>query len=128
LSDDGIVLKGRVTSGVGEGAKYVRLYRSVIQRYLGIDPYPGTLNIDFGRDISDLLARLKGRLIPPPEEKYVAVIAYRASVNGKIVYAVRPCITKHGWNILEIIADTNLRREFGLRDGDLVEIIIYREI
>ncbi len=126
MREDRIVLRGRVISGLGEGAKYVLIYRDIIRRYLGIDPYPGTLNIDFGKDLSDILASISGRMIPPPHNGFVPVIAYRGSMNGLTVYAVRPCITRHGWNVLELIAGVNLRERFGLRDGDQVEIVIYR--
>jgi riboflavin kinase len=121
-----IKLRGRVISGLGVGAKYVNIYRDVIRKYLGIDPYPGTLNIDVGFDASRILADLKTKILPPPRSGLGAVIVYKGIIfSSKRVYVLKPCITKHGWNVLEVIADENLRRKYGLKDGDYIEITIF---
>ncbi len=125
---DTITLKGVVVSGLGEGAKYVEKYKGVIKKYLGIDPYPGTLNIDIKRDLTDLLPYIQGILVPPPSNGYAPIIAYKARMFNDTVYVVKPCITRHGWNIIEVIARDNLRRKYGLKNGDLVEIVIYRRM
>jgi riboflavin kinase len=121
---DKIILNGKVISGLGVGAKYVRLYRRVFEKYLGLDPYPGTLNVDVGRDVSSILAGVPAKIIPPPLPDYAAVIAYKASIGGVRVYVIKPCITKYDWSILEIISEYNLRRRFNLHDGSEISIII----
>ncbi len=119
---------GKVVSGVGEGARYVALYRRVLSLVLGIDPYPGTLNIDVGRNVYRALVFLRPRVIPPPSRGYRPVLAYRARVsrNGVYVdgYIVVPCVTVHGENILEFIAETSVREKLGLSDGDEVEVLV----
>jgi len=119
-----IRLRGRVVSGLGEGAKYVLLYREAFIRYLGINPYPGTLNIDVGHDASEALAKAKSIAIPPPSPGYGEVHAYRAFFNGLQVYVIKPVITRHSRNIIEVVSSLNLRRKLGLRDGSLVEVVV----
>ncbi len=120
-----IVLEGVVVSGLGVGAKYVRLYRELFIKYLGIDPYPGTLNVDVGRDVSWVLADIPAKIIPPPFPGYSPVIAYRGRIDSEEVYVLKPCITEHGWNILEIISKYKLREKLKLRDGSLIKLVIH---
>lgn len=122
-----IKLKGKIVSGLGVGAKYVQLYRGVFNKYLGIDPYPGTLNIDIGQDFFIYTKKLKAKIIPPPRKGLGCVLAYPGILMGIKIYVIKPCITNHGWNILEIISDKNLRKTLNLKDNDIVEIIIYDE-
>ena len=46
-----VVLTGRVKSGLGEGRYYMsqKGYRAQFAKRLGIDPYPGTLNLRLSR-------------------------------------------------------------------------------
>lgn len=124
LNIEKIRLRGKVISGLGVGRKYVELYRQMINKYLGIDPFPGTLNIDVGHDVSEVLAKTTSKLIPPPFPGYGAVIAYKGYIEDIEVYVIKPCITSHGWNILEIISEKNLRKQLKLKDGDELEITI----
>ena len=124
LNIEKIRLRGKVVSGLGVGRKYVELYRQMINKYLGIDPFPGTLNIDVGHDVSEVLAKTTSKLIPPPFPGYGAVIAYKGYIKDIEVYVIKPCITSHGWNILEIISEKNLRKQLKLKDGDELEITI----
>ncbi len=119
-----IVLEGVVVSGLGVGAKYVKLYREMFMKYLGIDPYPGTLNIDVGKDVSSLLAEIPAKIIPPPFPGYSLVIAYKGMIDREEVYILKPCITEHDWNILEVISQYNLREKLKLRDGSLIKVVI----
>ena len=124
MSIEKIRIRGKVVSGLGDGKKYVELYREVFNKYLGINPFPGTLNVDVGYDVSELLAKTTSKLIPPPKPEYGAVIVFKGYIKNIEVYLVKPCITRHGWNILEIISEKNLRKELNLKDGDEIEIII----
>ncbi len=123
-----IRLRGRIVSGIGDGAKYVSIYRDVIRKKLGIEPYPGTLNIDVGANIYRRIAELEPIVIPPPSDNYRLVLAYPARLiyNGRGVdgYIVIPCATVHPGNIIEFIAPICLRKSLGLRDNDIVDIWI----
>lgn len=126
LNNSEVKLKGKVVSGLGVGRKYVELYRHMFRKYLGINPFPGTLNVDVGCDVSAILAKMRHKLIPPPFPGYGEVIAYKGYIKDLEVYVIKPCITSHGWNILEIISEKNLRKQLKLRDGDEIEITIVR--
>lgn len=123
-SHKNIVVKGIVVSGLGEGAKYVKIYSEQIRRVLGIDPYPGTLNIDVQQDMSKILSLDKAIIIPPPKHGYGLVYAFKAVLMGEKVYVIKPAITIHSWSILEVISSYNLREKLGLRDGMIIELII----
>ncbi len=119
-----IRLRGRVVSGLGEGAKYVNIYRRVFLEYLGIDPYPGTLNIDIGSDASNIIPREKAMILPPPTNGYGDVLVYRGVLNDVQVYVIKPVLTRHSWRILEVVSEKYLRKKLGLRDGDEVVLMI----
>ena len=119
-----IILRGRVVSGLGEGAKYVELYREQIRRVLGFDPYPGTLNIEVFGEKHNPLPFNKAIIIPPPTTGYGKVYAFKAYLMNEKVYVVKPEITKHSWRIIEVISEHNLRKRLGLKDGSIVELLI----
>ena len=127
------IFRGRVFSGRGEGSFYVSIYAKNIRRTLGFTPYPGTLNIrllegvDEFNSCLDILPRV---VIEPPRipgERLARVIAYRLYVNGRLVYAVRPEITIYKGDVVEVISDKYLRKELGLKDGDIVYITLSRQ-
>lgn len=122
-----IRLRGRIVSGKGEGRKYVEIYRNGLRRKLGIDPYPGTLNIDVGYDISKLYLSLKPIIIEPPTDNYKPVYAVPAEIDNIKGYVIKPFATVHGWNILEFIAEINVRQKLGLKDGDIVEVFLIKK-
>ncbi|OYT40796.1 MAG: riboflavin kinase [Desulfurococcales archaeon ex4484_58] len=120
-----LILIGRVVKGLGEGARYVSLYSSVFEKYLGFKPYPGTLNIDVGRDVSKEFSSIPAILIPPPYDGLGYVLAYEGLIDDLKVYVIKPVITRHKWNILEVISEYNLRQYLNLHDGSIVKITIY---
>ena len=121
-----VKLKGKVVSGTGEGGKYIEIYKDVLKEKLGLDPYPGTLNIDIGFNASTLYLSLNPLIVEPPNNNYNPVYALPAEINGIEGYVIKPFATIHGWNILEFIAEINVRDKLGLRDGDIIEITLYK--
>ena len=119
-----IRLRGRVVSGLGEGARYVELYRRVFNDHLGIDPYPGTLNIDVGFDASTKIPHDKALVLPPPFPGLGKVLVYPGYLEYVKVFIIKPVVTKHSWRILEVISNIYLRGELDLKDGDEVELVI----
>lgn len=122
-TDNWVVLRGRVVSGFGEGAKYVELYKGRFREYLGIDPYPGTLNVELIERAPQLPLN-KAIVIPPPHPGFVEVYAYRALLGGLEVYVVKPAKTRHPPSIVEVVSSYYLREKLKLRDGSLVEIYV----
>ncbi|MCC6015573.1 MAG: CTP-dependent riboflavin kinase [Desulfurococcaceae archaeon] len=127
------VVKGKVIDGVGEGAKYVRMYHHVIENVLRISPYPGTLNIQLeyleAKKLKELLQKHSCRYyIPPPCRSCVHAYAWKAYIKRERIlvpiYIVRPAKTVHGEDVVEILSELYLRGVLGLKTGDVVEIYV----
>uniref|UniRef100_A0A7C4FHT2 Riboflavin kinase n=1 Tax=Ignisphaera aggregans TaxID=334771 RepID=A0A7C4FHT2_9CREN len=119
---------GRVFSGIGEGRIYVELYRSEIEKVMSIKPYPGTLNVKLEREYVDIVKKLLASnphtVIKPPKEGLAPVLAWRAYVEDLVVYIVKPVKTVWRFDVIELVAEKNLRELFGLADGDTIEVLV----
>lgn len=141
LLDDGMlcldkyyILHGKVVEGVGEGAKYVKLYQQVLEKVLEITPYPGTLNVQLSsldaQKLKSLLQNHKCKFfIPPPCKVCVHAYAWKVYIKageGRCfpAYIVKPAKTIHGDDIIELLSEVCLRKELSLKTGDDVEIYI----
>jgi len=118
-----IKIKGRVLSGVGKGAYYVKLkpYYSLFKSLLEKAPYPGTLNVrvEDGRlNMKDLPHRFK------PNE-FGEVRYALGEICGIKILILRPCKSIHPENIFEIVAPVKLRDMLRLQDGETIEFTIY---
>ncbi|MEM3989998.1 MAG: DUF120 domain-containing protein [Desulfurococcaceae archaeon] len=125
-----VIIRGKVVRGLGEGSKYVELYRDLLRRVLGIEPFPGTLNVvvDSG-SLDKLQMLLKSKphaVIEPPSKEYRAVLAWKARVNGYRAYLIKPLASKHPEQVIEFIADVNLRECLRIQNGS--EVIIDAEV
>lgn len=123
------VVKGMVIDGIGEGAKYVKLYSKIIKEVLGLEPYPGTLNIELHNIARELLYGQKPPiLIPPPGENLGRVFSWRVFIkfNNKCIpaYALKPEKSVHKDNVIELISDRYLRGFLGIKSGDIIELIL----
>jgi len=123
------IVEGRVVSGLGEGAKYVTMpvYNILLTELLDDTPYPGTLNIDIQKSYEELLKEC-----PPLQIKSVVMNGreyggfyywFGNIVEPNIhVLVIRPFLTKHHENVLEVVAEKNLRKELGLEDGNVIKV------
>ncbi len=130
-------LRGVVTRGLGEAAMYMSIpeYKEGFRRLLGYYPYPGTLNIRLDTRSIALrkeLEKYQGYLIQGfyrDKRQYGSVRVFKAIINGggkRVEGAILIIeITKHGPEILEVIAPMRLRDELNLKDGDTVEVEIW---
>jgi len=130
-----IELRGKVFSGVKEGAYYISLkgYREQFIEKLGFDPYPGTLNIQLtsalNRRLKEEAEAYSGIEIQGFYDEfrtYGGAKCFPAVVNNEVEAAV--VITKrsiYGKDVLELIAPCNLRERLNLKDGDHVTVKIY---
>ncbi|MHA1769102.1 MAG: DUF120 domain-containing protein [Candidatus Thorarchaeota archaeon] len=127
-----VVISGRVVTGLGEGAYYVDMYSSRLQKALGFKPHLGTLNIKIVDDESrKALGRMKNT---PPlvltgfEHKgrtFGDVICYRVMVNNDIEAAVVIAQrTHHQDDVLEVVAPINIREKLNLEDNSLVSLTL----
>lgn len=123
------IIKGVIVEGIGEGSKYVMLYSENILLILGIKPFPGTLNILVDKEylniIRDMLNIERATyVIPPPAEGLGKVYAWKAYIDCLSVYIIKPEITIHSSNVIEIISSMFLRKILNKKSGDSIAIVI----
>ncbi|MFC2060644.1 DUF120 domain-containing protein [Chloroflexota bacterium] len=127
-----IALKGRVVEGLNESSLFTHIpwVREQFVIKLGIDPYPGTLNLDI-TDTQDVenLKRIKERQgieIVPAESGFCAAQCFHVLICGKIKGAIIiPQVADYPESKLEIIAPERVRDTLSLNIGDpvLVEVL-----
>ncbi|MDY6769765.1 MAG: DUF120 domain-containing protein [Candidatus Nanohaloarchaea archaeon] len=117
---------GDVTSGLGDGARYVGMdaYQERFEAAVGFTPFPGTLNLamepDEKRALRDAADHVRIDAFTVDGDRYSAVDAYHMLVEGEAAALLEMEITEHPPRIAEVIAPVNLRQELGLEDGDTV--------
>ena len=124
-----VVVHGRVARGQGEGASFTQLpwARAAFVARLGIDPFPGTLNL-VPEDPAAWAAVRAGRgiLIPSPERGVCDARAYKVRVAGRIEAAiVVPEVPGYPDDKIEIIAAVSLRAALGLADGGMIVVEVF---
>lgn len=123
-----LLLEGKVFSGKGEGTKFISLpwVKKQITEKLGFTPYLGTLNIELTKNSVRLktLDKKKAIEISPPAG-FCRGRCFRARLENVVDCAiVIPEVPDYSENIVEVIADTNLREALQLKDGSMVQIEI----
>jgi riboflavin kinase len=120
-------IKGKVTTGLGEGQYYISLdgYRDQFIKHLGFDPYPGTLNIKLNEPFAHFeTSALKIDGFKDASRTYGGCKCYPVMVDGVRGAIIRPDRTNYPMNLVEIISPVNFRKTLGLKDGDEIEVII----
>lgn len=120
-------IEGTVTSGLGEGAFYMkqRGYKEQFRAKLGYEPFEGTLNLRVaGAQLStlDILREEGGILIDGFTDggrTFGGAKCFPAAVKGVECHVILPLRTHHTDNV-EVIARGHLRSKLGLSDGDPV--------
>lgn len=130
-------LRGVVVPGLGEGAYYMSIpkYVDAFKEILGYQPYSGTLNIKLDEESVRIRRGLRSQKagfridgFSLENRDFCGVTVYRAIITGNGISITGAALdidkTKHGDDIIEIIAPVKLRDVLKLRDGDPVEILI----
>ncbi len=124
------LITGALFSGLGDGAKFVKLdwVESQIEEKLGFRPFYGTINLRLDKASIEIVRELKdneGVKIVPPDPKFCIAKTFRAKIMGKVDGAIiLPEATIHDEDTLELLAPINLREALNLEDGQLVEVEI----
>ena len=131
----GEVIVGRLATGIGQGRHFTRLdwaRRQFIDR-LGIDPFPGTVNliVEAAESLAawDRLKATAGVRIDNPNDGPHDCDArcYPVSIEGRIAAAiVLPEVAGYPPDQIELIAATGVREALGLADGASVRIELAR--
>ncbi|MBI3262737.1 MAG: DUF120 domain-containing protein [Acidobacteria bacterium] len=119
---------GHVVTGRGEAAGFTRLdwVREQVVDHLGIDPFPGTLNLE--AEPADLdtwraVRTSQGIPINPPTADFCAGRCYAVRLNDRVpAGVVVPELPAYPPSQIEIVAAVALRGLLGLRDGDRVTL------
>lgn len=129
-------LFGRLATGMGQGEHFTRLdwARAQFIDRLGIDPYPGTVNMIVDDPNSmPVWVRIKRtpgiRINNPGDGPHDCdARCYPVSVAGSIEGAiVVPEVDNYPSTQIEIIADISVRAALGIKDGDPLEIVLKRQ-
>ena len=129
----GETILGRLATGIGQGKHFTQLdwAREQFIERLGIDPYPGTVNVIVDDpDAMPVWVRLKrtsGIRIDNPNDGPHDCDArcYKVSIEGKIDAAiVLPEVDGYPPAQVELIAEIGVRDALGIEDGDSVRLDI----
>lgn len=127
-------IRGRATSGLGEGRYYLdqKGYVDQFLAKLGFRPYPGTLNLEIrGAELNKLrILKASPAIIieafQDQERTFGAVDAWHARVREVNCAAILPQRTHHS-RTLELIAVEYLRDRLKISDGDELEVLVQLE-
>ena len=126
-----IYFEGELFSGLGEGSYYIGQegYRKQLKEKLGLDPYPGTLNIrlkpgyENEKRILETLPLVSIEGFKAEKRSFGPAKAVRAVVNDSSGAAVVLALRSHyGPDVIELVSEENLRKKLRLKDGDKVKI------
>jgi len=128
---DLIVIKGKIREGLKESSFFTHLpwVREQFISKLGIDPYPGTLNLEIidAQDLEKLKAikKRKGVEIVPHESGFCSAKCFHVLVCGKIKGAlILPQVPQYPESKIEIISSEKIRDALSLKAGDRVRVEI----
>lgn len=120
-----MLLRGRVSSGIGNLAHWMTVYSDLYETKTGVRLYPGSLNVvlDHAWHVGDQRVRLE------PPDVGVGLSIVPCTIERLEAFIVRTDKNDRGQgdhlpNILEVAAAVRLRDALGLQDGDEVEIIV----
>ncbi len=132
-SETGETIQGRLATGASRGAHFTRLdwaRRQFIDK-LGIDPFPGTVNliIDDPESISvwNRLKESRGVNIDNPNDgpQDCDARCFPVSIGGKVDAAiVLPDVADYATNKIEVIASVEVRNALGLTDDGALKLDI----
>ena len=118
-----IMLRGRVVSGVGNFAYWIARLREHYHRKTGLWLFPGTLNIELGEPY--ILPRRRTRLEAAEYDGTVSVNIVPCVIlghEGVILRTDKADTEAETRRIIEVACEVKLRDQFGLRDGDAVQV------
>ena len=125
----GMVITGKIVSGVKQGAFFTQLdwVQEQCLEKLGFEPYPGTLNLEIAEEklsIVDALLQRNGIDLIPPNSNFCSGQAVAVSVGGNPAAIVLPAeeVRIHAKNVIEIISHLKLKDALNVDDGDCVTL------
>jgi len=121
-------ISGIVEKGIGEGSYYVsqKEYQKQFKEKLNINAFPGTLNLKVNKEeLTSLLAnknQIKINGFTTKTRTFGSITAYKIKINNIEAAIVKPERARHPEDIIEVIANINLRGSLKVKDKDKVKI------
>jgi CTP-dependent riboflavin kinase len=117
-----------VFSGKGEGTKFTSFpwVKSQIKERLGFTPVGGTLNLKLtpgSVKIRRRLSNLSGIEIVPAQG-YCRGTMFRAKLENLECAVIFPDVLDYPEDVVEIVAQENLRKRLGLIDGSRARVLV----
>lgn len=139
-----VVIEGVLRDGLGVAKDFTNLpwVRAQFARKLGLDIYPGTVNLEVPsaagqallaelRDgqVRDAAGQVHARGVPidPPEPGYCVGWAYPARLGDLPAAIVVPHVPDYPPDKLELVAPVRVRDALALQAGDIVTIVLEGE-
>lgn len=121
-------ISGKVFTGMGVGQEYLSMepYQNKIEEITDFKPFPGTLNLRSKDDVEKILAKVDSSRIESfgfEGDEYSGIDVYMAELQGLEVAVLRMDVTDYGPEVVEVVAEENLRERLDLEDGDKVELV-----
>ncbi len=123
-----IKLSGNVFSGKGQGKRFVELpwvKRQLIEK-TGFAPYAGTLNVRLDEESTRQRANLDSAegIEVKPENGYYSGFLFKVKLQDTICFIVIPEVPNYPKNVIEIIAEDNLREKYNLKNEKRVTVLV----
>ena len=128
------VIKGRVFSGLGQGAFFTQLewVEQQCLEKLGFVPFAGTLNIRVSEGYLDLARQLRTEAeidVVPPSPDFCPAKVIPISIDNIKAAIIVPHAEEftdevHSADIIEVIAPVEIKKALDIKDGDEVAITL----
>lgn len=125
-------LRGEVTGGLGVGRQFVgkHIYYVTLTEILGEEPYLGTLNVRIDVPVEEIEKQCAPQHIKTVISngdilggfRYWLGRVIKNSDHAVNVLVVKPDLSKHGSNVIEVISSKYLREYLGVKDGDYIDV------
>ncbi|MDD3853778.1 MAG: CTP-dependent riboflavin kinase [Syntrophomonadaceae bacterium] len=125
-----LFIEGKLVQGLGQGADFTAIpwVREEFKKRLGVDPYPGTLNIKLeDAEILQRIAQLKdkpGIIIPPSQAGFCSAKCFKVTVEGISGAVVFPEVNEYPLEKFEMIFPVHMKETLGLKDGDTLKVTV----
>lgn len=121
-------LKGKATSGDGDASKFVAMapYHDFLQDALDFSPFPGTLNLEVDPgEVEELKKEVEPEILESFEyegKEFGGLKVYPVTVEDEEAGLLEIERTRHGEEVIELVAAEKLRDRVDLDNGDRVTI------
>ena len=130
-----ITIYGQLQSGMHKGQVFLAnpVYKDIFTKELGSLPYLVTLNLKVSDDDLALIDPIisSGTVYTDLESNgkklreiliFPVILLHNYNVHKSVI--VRPLKTAHKSTVLEVVGSIYFRGEWGLKDGDIIQIVI----